>query len=109
MVYEVEWLEEVEGELRRFFSKRFQGSIVRKVEHIAANLPASLSLRGVQPVKGQSGLDIPGQLYELDIGSGARAAFVLHSEPDRLVVYLVGHHDYARSHYLRAAVERLTE
>ena len=109
MVYEVEWLVEVEAELRRFFSKRFQGSIVRKVEHIAANLPASLSLRGVQPVKGQSELEISGQLYELDIGSGARAAFVLHNDSNRLIVYLVGHHDYARENYLRAALERLTE
>ena len=109
MDYEVDWLEEVEEELKRFFSKRFQGAIIRKVDHIAANLPLSLSLRSVQPVKGQSTLEITGQLFELDIGSGARAAFVLYTDPNRLVVYLVGHHDYAQSNYLRAAQERLSE
>ena len=104
----MEWLSECEEELRRFFSKRFQDSIIRKVDHIAANLPNSLTLRSVQPVKGQEVLKQNGQLFEMDIGSGPRAAFALYDAPKRMIVYLVGPRDYAKANYLRVAAERLT-
>jgi hypothetical protein len=74
-------------------------------------LPVShaLRLRTVQPVRGQEHLRIPGRLFELDIGSGIRVAFVLYDDRESLVVYMVGTHDYAKANYLKAAEERLRE
>ena len=108
MVYRVSWLPETEEELKRF-SKRFKHVIIRKVEHIAQNLPSSLRLKGIQRVRGQERLQISGRLFELDVGAGPRVAFALYDDLQLLVVYLVGTHDYAKANYLRAAAERLEE
>ena len=109
MAYSVKWLRESEEELKRFFSKHFQDSILTKVDHIAANLPTSLSLRGVQPIRDQEELELTGRLFELDVGSGPQVAFVLYDDIQLLLVYLVGTHDYAKSNYIRAALERLAQ
>ena len=76
MGYRVEWLEETEAELK-VFSKRFRIIIKRKVEKIASGIPESLKLRSVRLVRGQENLKISGRLYELDVGSGPRVAFVV--------------------------------
>jgi hypothetical protein len=68
----------------------------------------SLRLKSVQPIKGQQRLGLPGTLYELDIGPGIRAAFVLSDDQRQLAVYLVGNHDYALENYLKDADERST-
>jgi hypothetical protein len=97
---------ETEEELKRF-SKRFQLTIIRKVEHIAQSLPDSLRLKGIQRVRGQETLQVSARLFELDVGSGPRVAFALYDNRELLVVYLVGIHDYAKANYLRAAADRL--
>jgi mRNA-degrading endonuclease RelE of RelBE toxin-antitoxin system len=108
LVYRVLWLPATEEELKRF-STRFQRTIIRKVEHIAQNLPSSLRLKGVQRIRGQETLQISARLFELDVGSGPRVAFALYDNRELLTVYLVGTHDYAKVNYLRAATERLEE
>lgn len=106
MAYQIEWLVETEAELK-VFSKGFRMTIKRKVEKIASNIPESLKLSSVQPIKGQEGLAIQGRIYELDIGSGARAAFVINVDKQTLTVYMVGTHDYAYENYLKLATKRL--
>ena len=106
MAYNVEWLPETESELR-VFDRRFRKAIINKVEHIAQNLPTSLTLRTIQRIRGQAALGFIGTLFELDVGSGPRVAFRLDEERELLMVYLVGNHDYCRDNYLRAAEDRL--
>ena len=106
MAYSVSWLAETEQELRRF-SRRFQSTIINKVTNIADNVPTSLRLRSVQIIRGQETLRLNGVLYELDVGSGPRVAFLLDVERERLIVYLVGTHDYCKENYLAAAADRL--
>ena len=107
MACEIAWHEGAVEELA-IFPMNLRRTIVRKIEHIAANIPGSLRLKSVQPVKEQQALSLQGRLYELDIGRGIRAAFVLSDDQEHLVVYLVGNHDYALENYLKAAEERLT-
>lgn len=106
MGYRVEWLEETEAELK-VFPKRFRFTIKRKVEKIASNIPDTLKLRSVRPVRRQEELGIKGHLYELDVGSGPRVAFVVYEDRHLLIVYMVGTHDYAYAHYLTLAAGRL--
>jgi mRNA-degrading endonuclease RelE of RelBE toxin-antitoxin system len=104
--YQIEWHPETFNEFS-VFSKDFRRTIKRKVENIAANIPASLKLRSVQPVKWQDTINVAGTLYELDIASGAKVAFCVDDERRVLTVYMVGKHDYAYSNYLTLASERL--
>ena len=82
-------------------------TIKRKVEKIASGIPETLKLSSIQLIRGQQGLAIQGRLYELDIGSGARAAFVINVDKQTLTVYMVGTHDYAYENYLKSAAKRL--
>jgi len=103
----IEWHPNTEAELA-IFPQNLRLTIVNKVEHIASNVPMSLRLKSVQAVKGQQHLGLQGRLYELDIGRGIRAAFVVYNDHEQLIVYLVGNHDYALENYLKSAEERLT-
>jgi hypothetical protein len=108
LVYQIEWHEDTVNDFRQCaFSKDFTKTIKRKVEHIAKDIPTSLKLRSVQPIKRQDELDIDGSLYELDIASGAKVAFKVDDVKKVLTVYLVGTHNYAFSNYLIAASSRL--
>lgn len=69
MNYQVEWHPATVDELK-IFSPRFRKAIKRKVENIADNIPVSLKLRTVTPIKGQYTLAVTGILYELDIAWG---------------------------------------
>lgn len=91
----------------KVFSVDFRKTIKRKVEHIATNIPVSLRLETVTYIAGQDTLGINGKLYELDIGHGAKAAFLIEDDKKVLTVYMVGKHNYAYSNYLMAASERL--
>jgi mRNA-degrading endonuclease RelE of RelBE toxin-antitoxin system len=104
--YQVEWRTETIDEMK-VFSKDFQKAIRHKVEHVANNIPSSLKLRSVQPIRDQEQISVGGTLYELDIGSGPRVAFVVDNETSTLTVYMVGTHDYAYSNYLKLALKRL--
>ena len=107
LVYRVEWRTEAQEELRSQFSKKHQLAIIRKVEHFAANLPASLGLKTVQPISDAPPLPDGGRAFELDIGAGPRAALVVFQSGQKVVVYLVGGHDYAYSHYISALERRM--
>lgn len=106
MQYQVEWHEATLDEFKNF-SKKFRDTIRDKIKHIADNLPASLKLRSIQPIRDQDLLPLTGTLYELDIASGAKAAFVVDDDRKVLIVYMVGKHDYAYSNYTYLAKERL--
>ncbi|MCH8087524.1 MAG: hypothetical protein IIC81_06685 [Chloroflexi bacterium] len=106
MGYRVEFREETEEELN-VFSHKHRRALINKIRHVADNLPQSLRLKTVQPIRGAPA-DMAGRLFELDVGSGPRVAFVLYEEQKLLVVYLIGTHDYAKANYLRAAERRLT-
>jgi hypothetical protein len=105
LVYRVEILVETRDELRSMLSRKEQEQIISKLRHIANNIPASLKLRGVTLLKGtqtrlsQFGADAA---YEVRIGSGHRAAFVVFEEQALIVVYMVGTHDYANKIFLQA-------
>jgi hypothetical protein len=88
------------------FSKKHQRGIMKKVLHFSSNLPASLGLRSVQRIRGPS---LPHGLtaLERDIGAGPRAALVVGDTQRLVTVYIVGTHDYAMNHYLRALDERI--
>ena len=107
MAYRVEWRTEAQEELRSQFSKKHQRAVIRKVEHFAANLPASLGLKTVQPIRNAPPRPDGGRAFELDIGAGPRAALVVFEPSQKVVVYLVGGHDYAYSHYLSALERRM--
>lgn len=108
MTYQVEWHPATVDELR-VFSLRFRKAIKHKVEKIANNIPVSLNLQTVTPVKGQDTIAVKGTLYELDIASGAKVAFSIEDDKKLLTVYMVGKHDYAYLNYLKLASERLKE
>jgi hypothetical protein len=104
--YRLEWHVETESEIRGF-PKRFQATIRRKLQTIAAGWPQSARLKSVQPIRGQENLGIQGQLFEVDIGAGPRAGILVDSIRQVITVYLVGTHDYAKANYLKAADRRL--
>lgn len=106
MAYRLEWLEETEPEMRAF-PKRFQETIRKKLQLIAQGWPQTQRLSSVQPIRGQENLGFSGQLFEVDIGSGPRAAILVDPALQTVTVYMVGTHDYAKEHYLQAAEERL--
>ena len=107
MVYRVEWRVEAVEELKRFFSRKHQQAIVDKVQHFADNLPASLSLKSVQPIRNASAIPGGGRAFEVDVAAGPRAAVVVVEEAERVVVYMVGPHDYANERFVSALEERM--
>ncbi len=107
MSYRLEWLTETEPEMR-VFPKRFQDTIRKKLQRIAEGWPQTAHLHSVQPIRGQESLGFQGQLFEVDIGSGPRAAILIDPALQTVTVYVVGTHDYAKEHYLKAAEERLS-
>jgi len=104
--YQVEWKPGTLDEMK-VFQKRFRQTIIRKIQTIADDIPTSLKLRSVQPVKGQDMINVDDHLYELDIASGQKAAFAINDEKKILIVYMVGNHEYACANYLKLASERL--
>ena len=78
MEFKVVLLEETDAELK-VFSKKHRLAILNKIRNVAANLPQSLSLKTVQPIRGAPVRET-GRLFELDVGSGPRAAFALDNE-----------------------------
>ena len=105
MAYRVVILAEALEEMRRFFPLRERQRITRKIRHIADNVPESLKLRGVTYLKGaESALERIGgdAAYEVRIGYGYRAAFVLYNSEQLIRVYLAASHDYANELFLQA-------
>lgn len=106
MVYSVEWHPESENELRQMFTPDSQRQLIRKVLFIAAGIPQSLELKTVSRLRGTHVPSTAQGAYELRIGSGYRAAFWLFPEEERLLVYLVGTHDYANRRFMSASRNR---
>ena len=105
MVYRVVLLAEAREELRRFFPSRERERITRKIRHIANNVPNSFNLRGITYLKGaETDLSRIGgdAAYEVRIGSGYRAAFVVFNNRQLIIVYLAASHDYANELFLQA-------
>ncbi len=108
MAYSLLWREEAVEDIARF-SDKHRRMFVRKVRLVVDNLPQSLRLRSVQPVRGAEDLGLPGRLYELDVGSGFRVAIMVNEEQQTAIVYLAGDHDYCKANYLKAADRRLKD
>ena len=90
------------------FSKRDQRAIFAKLRHIAENLPSSLRLRTVNRLLGAILSEEGAEAYELRVGSGYRAAFVLFHARQLMLVYMVGTHDYANRNFL-SGLSRVTQ
>ncbi len=105
MAYRVVFLAPAIEELRRFFPERERRRITRKIHDIADKAPDSFKLRTVTYLKGAEAdlAQIGGDAaYEVKIGSGYRAAFVVFENQQLIIVYLAADHDYANRLFLSA-------
>ena len=106
MGYRINFRDETIPELESLRPK-LRRMILDKLKKVAGNLPQSLNMKTVEPVRGSDRLGLPGRFFKLEVTSGYRAAFVLYDDTQLMTVYLVGNHDYAKKFYTKAAVQRL--
>jgi hypothetical protein len=105
LAYSVEVIDEAKLELKALFSLHEQEQIISKLRKIAENAPTSLKLKNVTLLKGADAFLTKIEAdaaYELRIGRGHRAAFVVFHKQQLILVYMAGPHDYANKLFLKA-------
>ena len=106
MDYRLDYLVVAQDEIEDMFSKKDQRVITRKLSKIAAGIPDTLKLKTVTQLTGASLPEDNAEAFELRIGSGHRAAFVLYHDYRLMLVYMTGTHDYANRLFLEALETR---